>query len=296
MEKTGDKNGKPSLGKETRDLLKESGLKARKSLGQHFLVDRRVLGKIIASGGITKEDVIIEVGPGLGVLTLEFAKLARQVICIEIDSSLAANLGGRLSGIDNVSILNRDVLGTRPSEVLPPGETRYKVIANLPYYITSPVLRHFLEAEVRPCLMVVMVQKEVARSIAAIPGKMSLLSVGVQLYGRAEIISAVPARSFHPVPKVDSAVVRVTSYPEEIIPAGCRGSFFEVVRAGFGSPRKQLINTLSHGLGMDKESVSGRMLEAGIEPKRRAESLSVEEWCCLWRVLKKDEGEGECLH
>jgi 16S rRNA (adenine1518-N6/adenine1519-N6)-dimethyltransferase len=292
LEETEDKINQPSLGRETRTLLKNAGLKAKKSLGQHFLVDKRVLGKIMVAGGVSEDDVVIEVGPGLGVLTQELACHARQVICIEIDANLASNLGARLSEFNNVTIINRDVLDTSPSDVLPPGQAHYKVIANLPYYITSPVLRHFLEANIPPDLMVVMVQKEVARSIAAKPGKMSLLSVGVQLYGRAEIIATVPARSFHPVPKEESAIVRVASYPKAVVPQQYRNSFFDIVRAGFGSPRKQLINTLSHGLGMDKASVLGIMLEAGIDPIRRAESLSIDDWHRLWCFFRAGKGEG----
>lgn len=286
MEEAKNDTIKSSLGKEARQLLKDEGLKAKKSLGQHFLVDGRALGKIVTAGCISGDDTIIEVGPGLGVLTKEIARTAKQVICIEIDAGLSNSLESRLSELVNVKIVNRDILDVQPGEVLPPGETRYKVIANLPYYITSAVLRHFLESEIPPHLMVVMVQKEVAKQIAAGPGKMSLLSVGVQLYGRAEIVAAVPARSFHPVPKVDSAIVRVTGHGQAFIPVKDRDSFFRIVRAGFGSPRKQLINTLSHGLGAEKETIRTTMLEAGIEPTRRAESLSIEDWCRLWQVFQ----------
>jgi 16S rRNA (adenine1518-N6/adenine1519-N6)-dimethyltransferase len=284
-----NKNERLSLGKETRQTLRASGLKAKKSLGQHFLVDRRILGKIISAGDVGEEDVVIEVGPGLGVLTAELVRLARQVVAVEIDSNLAVGLKERITA-DNLSIVGRDILDVAPSELLPRGETRYKVVANLPYYITSPVLRHFLEADLPPDVMVVMVQREVARTITAAPGKMSLLSVGVQLYGHAEIVAAVPARSFHPVPKVESAVVRITRYPQQIVAPGQRDSFFSVVRAGFGSPRKQLINTLSHGLGVEKEKIFDNLNTAGIEPTRRAESLSIEEWRCLWQVFRLENG------
>jgi 16S rRNA (adenine1518-N6/adenine1519-N6)-dimethyltransferase len=285
-----NKNARLSLGKETRQTLRASGLKAKKSLGQHFLVDRRILGKIISAGDVGEDDVVIEVGPGLGVLTAELVRLARQVVAVEIDSNLAVGLKERITA-DNLSIVGRDILDVAPSELLPRSETRYKVVANLPYYITSPVLRHFLEADLPPDVMVVMVQREVARTITAAPGKMSLLSVGVQLYGHAEIVAAVPARSFHPVPKVESAVVRITRYPQQIVAPGQRDSFFSVVRAGFGSPRKQLINTLSHGLGVEKEKIFGNLNTAGIEPTRRAESLSIEEWRRLWQVFRL-ENEG----
>ncbi len=291
MEERGEHINKPSLGKETRQFLKDSRLAAKKSLGQHFLVDRGVLGKILAAGEVTESDTVIDVGPGLGVLTVELARLAKHVACVEIDSTLALNLREKLAGCDNVNIVNKDILETSPSDLLPCDETRYKVVANLPYYITSPVLRHFLEAVIPPDLMIVMVQKEVAKSITAPPGKMSLLSVGIQLYGNAKIVANVSAKSFHPVPKVESAIVRIARYPEVVVPPQHRASFFEIVRAGFGSPRKQLVNTLSHGLDIEKERTREKLLEAEIEPSRRAESLSIADWCRLWKVFQQAEGD-----
>ena len=164
--------------------------------------------------------------------------------------------------------------------------TGYKVVANLPYYITSPVLRHFLEASAKPRLMIVMVQKEVAEAIVAKPGKMSLLSVSVQFYGEPRIISPVPAQCFYPAPKVDSAILRIDPYPQPAV-AVDEGSFFELVRAGFTAPRKQLVNSLAQGLGASKSEVLSLLETAGIVPQRRAETLTLGEWARLWQVFKE---------
>jgi 16S rRNA (adenine1518-N6/adenine1519-N6)-dimethyltransferase len=167
---------------------------------------------------------------------------------------------------------------------IPPGRA-YKVVANLPYYITSVVLRHFLEGDARPRVMVVMVQKEVARAITAAPGEMSLLSVAVQFYGEARIVSSVSARSFFPVPKVDSAILKIRLHLRPLIDADKTDSFFELVRAGFCANRKQLINSLSQGLSKPKDEIRALLDKAAIEPKRRAETLTVAEWVKLWRVF-----------
>ena len=161
----------------------------------------------------------------------------------------------------------------------------YKVVANLPYYITSPVLRHFLEASVKPKYMVVMVQEEVAEAIVAKPGNMSLLSISVQFYGRPGIVSYVPARCFYPVPEVDSAVLRVDLYPEPVIPVTDEKSFFGLVRAGFSASRKQIVNSLAQGLKLPKSEVLSLLAEAQIAPQRRAETLALDEWSNLWQVF-----------
>ncbi len=290
MTQQGKTEGALSLGKETRQLLKSMGLKARKGLGQHFLVDSRGLGSIVAGSDISQEDTVIEVGPGLGVLTRELGRRAGRVISVEIDPALSSKLSSELEPGSNITVINADILRSQPADILPRGTTRYKVVANLPYYITGAVLRHFLEAVPGPELMVTMVQKEVARAITARPGEMSLLSVGVQLYGRAEIIARVSARSFHPVPKVDSSVVRITAYKEPIIPLEFSEDFFKVVRAGFGSPRKQLANTLSHGLGVEKIHALKKLEEAGVKPTLRAESLSIQDWKRLWQAFRCEGG------
>lgn len=276
-----------SLGRQARLQLKAKGLKAKKSLGQHFLVDRRALARIADAALLEPDDTVIEVGPGLGVLTREIGRRAGRVISVEIDSGLAGMLSSDPATGNNITVVNADILQTSPVSLLPSGVEEYKVVANLPYYITGAVLRHFLESAMQPRLMVIMVQKEVARSITAMPGQMSLLSIGVQLFGKAEIVTSVPAKSFHPVPKVDSAVVRVTAYSSQLIEPEYRQGFFRLARAGFGSPRKQLINTLSHGLDLNKDTVAEIMQKADIDYRRRAESLSVEEWLNLFRHTRQ---------
>jgi len=269
---------------QTRRLLRQFDLRARKGLGQHFLIDGEVLKHITAAAELAPTDVIVEVGPGLGVLTRELAQKAARVIAIELDNKLATALKQTLAPFNNVTIINDDVLKIEPAALA----TDYKVVANLPYYITSPVLRHFLEASAKPKVMILMVQKEVAEAIAAKPGEMSLLSVSVQLYGEPKIISYVPAECFYPAPKVDSAILRINLYPQPRV-AVDEGGFFEVVRAGFTAPRKQLANSLAQGLGMAKSDASSLLERAGIAPQRRAETLTLEEWARLWRVSKENK-------
>lgn len=272
----------------TQKLLRRSGLHARKGLGQNFLIDDEVLSRIISTARLTSEDLVIEVGPGLGVLTEELAKNAGRVIAIELDDNLAALLKERLSAISNVTIINQDILKIDLAALLSEYKTaKYKVVANLPYYITSPVLRHFLEAEMKPESMVVMVQKEVAGEIAAKPGKMSLLSIGVQLYGQPEIIAKVPAASFYPEPKVDSAILKVTPYSTPRVEITDFEGFFGLARAGFSSARKQLANSLANGLGISKEESLSLLEKANIDSQRRAETLNIEEWAQLWRVYSE---------
>jgi 16S rRNA (adenine1518-N6/adenine1519-N6)-dimethyltransferase len=271
-----------SLLTQTRRLLRQFDLRARKGLGQHFLIDGEVLKRITSAAELTPTDVIVEVGPGLGVLTRELAQKAGRVIAIELDNKLAAALKQTLAPFNNVTIINDDVLKIEPKNLA----TAYKVVANLPYYITSPVLRHFLEASTKPRLMILMVQKEVAEAIVAKPGEMSLLAVSVQFYGEPRIISPVPAQCFYPAPKVDSAILRINLYPQPRVMVD-EGGFFAVVRAGFTAPRKQLVNSLAQGLEVSKSEILPRLETAGITPQRRAETLTLEEWARLWQVFKE---------
>ena len=271
-----------SLLAETRRWLRRFDLRARKKLGQHFLVDNSVLQQILSAAELTAEDTVTEVGPGLGILTRELARKAKQVIAIELDDKLADFLQEEMASLPNVTIINNDILKLDPSELVPSKE-RYKVVANLPYYITSPVLRHFLEASAKPDLMVVMVQKEVAEAIVAGPGKSSLLSISVQFYGQPKIVSAVPASAFYPEPEVDSAILRIDLYPRPAVAVEDVDGFFTTVRAGFTSPRKQLANSLSYGLEMPKADIARLLAEADIAPQRRAETLTLEEWARLWQ-------------
>jgi len=279
-----------SLLVQTKRRLRQAGLRARKGLGQHFLVDEAVLGIITSAAKVSPDDIIVEVGPGLGILTEALAQRAGGVIAVELDDNLAVLLKKTLASFKNVTVINDDVLNIEPGDLLK--GRLYKVVANLPYYITSPVLRHFLDTTAKPEMMVVMVQREVAEAIAAKPGDMSLLSVSVQFYGKPEIVSYVPAEAFYPAPEVGSAVLRIELYPEPAV-AVDEGGFFELVRAGFAAPRKQLANSLAQGLGLPKPGVLPLLEKADIDAERRAETLNLEEWARLLRVFE-EKRDGGC--
>ena len=273
-----------SLLAQTRKELRRFDLRARKRLGQHFLVDEEVLNRIVAAAELTPTDTIIEVGPGLGILTRELAQKAGRITAIELDDKLAAALKKTLAPFQNVTVINDDILKIDPASLIGKPET-YKVVANLPYYITAPVLRHFLESAHKPQKMIVMVQKEVAETIAAEPGKRSLLSIGVQYYGKPEIVSYVPARAFYPPPEVNSAILKIDVSPQPVVTVTDEKGFFELVRAGFTASRKQLTNSLAQGLGVPKTEALALLDKAGINPQRRAETLTLEEWAQLWRAF-----------
>jgi 16S rRNA (adenine1518-N6/adenine1519-N6)-dimethyltransferase len=275
-----------------RQSLRQFGFKPKKRLGQHFLIDEAVLERILYAVELRPGDIVVEVGPGLGILTEGLAKRGAKVIAVELDSKLVAQLKRRLTPIPDVKIIHADILKVTPQQLLQNNLTAseiargYKVIANLPYYITSPVLTHFLEAQPRPSEMLVMVQKEVGEAIAATPGKMSLLSVRIQFYSKPTIIYYVPAANFYPPPKVDSVILRLDVYSQPpLIKSGVSdvAGFFDIVIHGFSAPRKQLRNSLAQSLEMPPSQVASLLDRAGIEAKRRAETLSLEEWRELWK-------------
>lgn len=271
-------------------LLRQSGIRPKKRLGQHFLIDEAILDTIVVAAELSPADIVIEVGPGLGVLTGELARRAGKVIAVELDTRLASLLKHRLACLPNVNVINADILKVSASQLLE-GKSDYKVVANLPYYITSPILRHFVEASPKPSLMVVMVQKEVGNAIVAGPGEMSLLAVSLQVYSKPKIVSYVPSQSFYPPPKVDSAIVRFDLLPEPAVKVADINGFFQVVKCGFSSPRKQLHNSLAQGMGVKPAEVALLLERAGIESQRRAETLSLEEWARLyevWAASRKD--------
>jgi 16S rRNA (adenine1518-N6/adenine1519-N6)-dimethyltransferase len=262
---------------------------AKKSLGQHFLKDRSVPPRMAEAARLQPHDLVVEVGPGLGVLTEELAgrldPSAGRLIAIELDSTLLPLLKERFADRPHVAFVHGDVLQVDPAQL-----TRarpYKVVANLPYYITSAVLRHFLESAARPESLTVMVQREVAERMVAAPPNMSLLSVAVQFYGRPRVLFRVPRGAFSPPPKVESAVVHIDVYRPEERPVSVPGEeqFFRVVHAGFSQRRKQLANTLAAGLGVPKELVATRLRQIGIDPARRAETLSLQEWAAVASVF-----------
>jgi len=272
-------------------VLRRSEFRPRKRLGQHFLRDSSVLEHIISAAEISPADTVIEVGPGLGILTEALAGQGARVIAVELDPRLMALLKKRLAPYPRVTIVQDDILKVSPGQLLDdhlPASERtsdYKVVANLPYYITSPALSHFLEAQHKPERMVVMVQKEVGETIVANPGKMRLLSVRAQFHSRPSVVCYVPAAAFHPAPRVESVVLRLDVYTQPPIDVSDVDGFFEVVMHGFSAPRKQLRNAMAHSLQMSTDEVSRLLENAGMEGRRRAETLSLEEWRRVWEVF-----------
>jgi 16S rRNA (adenine1518-N6/adenine1519-N6)-dimethyltransferase len=272
-------------------LLEKYGLRPSKGLGQNFLVDENALRKVVDAAEITEGDVVLEVGPGLGSLTRYLAVAAQQVIAVELDEKLLPALHETLAPFENIEIVIGDILKLNPVELLEqrtkveaggpspvPSPRSYKVVANIPYYITSALIRHLLEAQIQPSRLVLTVQKEVAQRICEQPTKMSLLALSVQVYGNPKIVARIPVGAFYPSPKVDSAVVKVDLYPSPVIPKSNIPTFFRLAKAGFGQKRKTLRNALSAGMAWSKEQTTSILEEAEIDPQRRAQTLSLDEW------------------
>ncbi|MBI3978549.1 MAG: ribosomal RNA small subunit methyltransferase A [Chloroflexi bacterium] len=279
----------PSLLAEARALLAAYGLRARKRLGQNFLIAPAIHNAVVEAADLTGTDVVVEVGPGLGFLTRALAPRAGCVIAVELDEVLADLLREQLAGQPHVHILAADILQVPPAEILAgaglPAGTPYKVVANLPYYITSPVLRHFFEAARKPRLLAVMVQREVAQRIVARPPKMSLLAVAVQVYGSPRIVRTVPPGAFFPRPAVASAILRIDVADRPRVDADDLNRFFALVAAGFSQPRKQIHNPLTQRLALPPGAAVEVLRAAGIDPARRAQTLSLAEWERLYRML-----------
>ena len=278
-----------------RGLLEQHGLRPKKSLGQNFLISEALLQAVARAADIGPDDVVIEVGPGVGTLTAQLARSARHVIAVEIDPNMVAILRDTLSEFGNVTVIHEDILKLDLNGVLDrymaPGQPipgRYKVVANLPYYITSAVIRKFLEHPRRPGILALMVQEEVAQRILAAPGEMSLLAVSVQFYAVPSLAMKLPAGAFYPAPKVDSAVVRLTVRNDRrmVDPK----LFFRVAQAGFGQKRKQLRNSLAAGLAISPAAGESILDSAGIDPQRRAQTLTIEEWERLANAVSAEPG------
>ncbi len=266
-------------------VLKRSGLRADKSLGQNFLQDDFALEAIVSAAQIQPTDSILEIGPGLGSLTRYLAVSAREVVAVELDGRLIPPLQTILAPHKNIRILRGDILKLAPHELI--AEQDYIVVANIPYYITSAVIRHLLESKVKPRCVVLTIQKEVAQRICAKPGDMSLLALSVQVYGEPRIAARIPAEAFFPKPKVDSAVLCVDIYPSPRVEAELIETFFKLTKAGFSQKRKTLRNSLSAGLHISPTQAEDLLGGANIESRRRAETLSIEEWQVLCRLYKK---------
>jgi len=285
-------------------FLRANEIWAKRTMGQNFLVDNDVLGKIIEAADIKPSDTILEIGPGLGTLTAELLKRAGEIVTIERDDKLAGLLNCSIAQLlsdrgsnstiqqfnnEKLRVINDDALKVNIEELI--GDKPYKVVANIPYNITSPIIRKFLETEHKPELMVLMVQKEVAERIVAKPGDMSLLSISVQFYAEAEIVDLVKAESFFPVPKVDSAIIKLTAKSQKL--AADEKSYFRLVKFGFAARRKTLENNLAAGLHIEKSIAADIIRKTGLDAKIRAEDLSVANWLSLYKVIKEgNDGEG----
>lgn len=275
----------------SKSLLHQLNFKAKKRLGQHFLTNEDVVECILATAELSKDDTVIEVGPGLGILTRKIAKIVSNVIAVELDSKLVNLLSECTTAFPNLRVIHGDILKISPQQLLSyrlkPTESHdsYKVVANLPYYITNPILYHFLTSPQKPSLMVLMVQKEVGEAMVAMPGKMSFLSISTQLYSKPQIIMHVPAKDFYPIPKVDSVVLRLDIYRTSLIDIYNVEEFFYMVHCGFRAPRKQIHNSLALALEMPPDQIKILLEKASIEPKRRPETLSLQEWHQLYRVF-----------
>lgn len=269
-------------------LLRQAGVRPKKRLGQNFLHDPQALEKIVAAAEIAPADWVLEIGPGLGSLTRYLAILARQVVAVELDATFLPILEQVLAPWPNVRLVHGDILALSPAELIAVND--YLVVANIPYTITSALIRHLLEASPRPRRLVLTVQKEVAERICAAPGEMSMLALSVQLYGLPRLVAHIPAGAFYPAPKVDSAVLRI-DLKDEGWGSGTENrdrekvtALFQLARAGFGQKRKTLRNALAHGLGVPSSLAETWLTAAGIHPERRAETLSLEEWRRLTEV------------
>jgi len=260
-------------------ILKQYGLHADKRLGQNFLEDSLALENITTAAGIENSDSVLEIGPGLGSLTRHLAAAAHEVVAVELDEKLIPVLRGGLKPYANVRLIHGDILDFSPKDFnLPP---EYIVAANIPYNITSAIIRHLLESDPKPRRIVLTIQKEVAERICSTPPDMSLLALSVQVYGRPFIAAQIPASAFFPAPKVDSAVVRIEIRPEPSIPVPLLPTFFKLIKAGFSQKRKTLRNSLSAGLHIEPAEAEALLKRGGIDPQRRAETLSIDEWSVL---------------
>lgn len=275
-----------------RDIKERYGFKLSKSLGQNFLTDKNIIDKIIEATQITGEDLVIEIGPGIGVLTAEAAQLAAKVVAVEIDQNLIPILRETLGGFDNVEIIHQDVLKTDLNQIIQSSGCRHaRIIGNLPYYITTPIIMALLENHVMADSITIMMQKEVADRIKSQPGSKSYgaLSVAVQYYCTVDSVAIVPKEVFVPVPKVDSAVLRLNIRREKPVELVDEEMFFRCIKAGFGQRRKTLSNSLM-GIGsVTKEDVKAALAACGIDEKRRAETLSLDEFANLANYFSKRE-------
>ena len=253
---------------------------SKKSLGQHFLYDNKIRAAIVKSAQLSSDDLVLEVGPGKGFLTKELINNSGEVIAVEIDERLIQGLENLSLNSKNLKIISGDILEIEINSIISE-DINYKVVANLPYYAASKIIRKFLEVAHKPTSLTVMVQLEVANQMVASPGQMGILSVAIQLYGNPKIVKKVSASSFKPKPKVSSAVMNIQVHKEFQVDVLSEDHFFKVVRGGFFSPRKQLRNSLSKGLNISPVQAKKCLEDSNIAPSRRPQTLSLKEWSRL---------------
>ncbi|MGA9047876.1 MAG: 16S rRNA (adenine(1518)-N(6)/adenine(1519)-N(6))-dimethyltransferase RsmA [Dehalococcoidia bacterium] len=264
--------------------LQSAHTKAKKRLGQNFLIDENIRNIILEAAELSATDTVLEVGPGTGILTEKLAQRAARVAAVELDETLAKRLKQKLAGHSNLEVVHADILHVNLNDIL--GSSRpYKVVANIPYYITSPILHMFMHGELKPALMVIMMQKEVAQDVTARPGKMTFLSVSMQIFSRPAIVCRVPAASFYPLPRVDSAVVKFNMLPVPAITVENMDDFLQFVHSGFAAPRKQLRNSLAIGLKKGPAEAEELLKLAKIDSQRRPGTLELAEWWDLYCIV-----------
>lgn len=267
-----------------KNFLLKYGSRPSKGLGQNFLIDENILKKIIKSADIKPDDVILEVGPGIGTLTVELAKKARKIIAVEKDKIMIEVLKETLKGYKNIEVINADILKIKSENYFKNKD--YKLVANIPYYLTSPLIRKFLEEKKPPQEIILMLQREVAQRICTKPPHMSILAVSVQFYAEPKIISYVSKNCFWPAPKIDSAIIKIIPKIKTDKKQIDTDLFFKILKAGFSQPRKQLVNNLTslkflNGVKLTKDQISEWLLKNKINPNQRAETLSVSDWINL---------------
>jgi 16S rRNA (adenine1518-N6/adenine1519-N6)-dimethyltransferase len=262
-------------------LLNKYSISIKKSLGQNFLMDANVVKKIVQTANPRINECIIEIGPGLGILTEELAKTKAAITSIEIDSKLISLLKNELKNYSNIKIINKDALKFSPPKC------QYKVVANLPYYITSPLISHFLNAKNKPKKLVILIQKEVAEKICAKSPNLNVLAINVQVFGKPKIIMKVSKKSFYPIPKVDSAVLEIKMHKQPLIKEKNIKKFFKIVHAGFSQKRKTILNALSNNLSIKTEKIKEALKKCPIKSTERAQNLTIEDWEKLTINLKE---------
>lgn len=266
-----------------REIMDAYNLNPKKSLGQNFMHDPNTIEKIITTAELMPDDIVVEIGPGTGELTARLAHYVRHVMAIEVDERLEPLLENRFAETPNVYFVFQDVLKTDILALV--GNKDFVVVANVPYYITTAIIQHLLEQARRPKRIVMTMQYEVAERICAKPGDMTILSNSVQFYGKAQIVSKLNPAVFWPRPNIDSAILRIDTYEQPIVPVPDEKLFFRIVKAGFSQKRKQLRNSLSGGLQVKSKVAQAYLDSAGIDSQRRAETLTLEEWARLTHAI-----------